>query len=172
MSGAITKLRCNTSCKEDQCCLPYNMHQVWKTICSWNHQGMNGHREVWKQKRFERSPVAELFWSPEHDFLNRTSLCCLDHNPEWGKLGRAIGSDVWTLYGLMVSTKATSRGNRRSLVRACDSLWRTLCSCDFSESQRKLDLFARSIGEKRSVWCISLSVCCLWRLVCIPYTQA
>ena len=44
---------------------------------------MNGHRDDWKHKRFQRSPVAEHFCSPEHDFVNHAMLCCLDHNPEW-----------------------------------------------------------------------------------------
>ena len=42
----------------------------------------------------------------------------------------------------MVLTRATSIGNHRSLVRACDSLCGTFCSCDFPESQRKLGPFA------------------------------
>ena len=44
----------------------------------------------------------------------------------------------------MVSTRATSRGNHRSLVRACDGLCGSFCSCDFPESQRKLGSFALS----------------------------
>ena len=30
---------------------------------------MNGHRDDWRHKRFERSPVAEHFCLPGHDFL-------------------------------------------------------------------------------------------------------
>ena len=41
------------------------------------NQRMNGHRDDWKHKRFERSPVAEHFCSSEHDFLNHATLCCL-----------------------------------------------------------------------------------------------
>ena len=40
----------------------------------------------------------------------------------------------------MVSTKATSTGNLRSLIKACDSLLKTFCSRDFPESQLKLGL--------------------------------
>ena len=46
----------------------------------------------------------------------------------------------------------------RSLVRVCDSLCGKFCSCNFPELQRKLGLFALSIGEKHSVWRISLSM--------------
>ena len=38
----------------------------------------------------------------------------------------------------MLSTRATSRRNHRSSVRACDSLCGTFCSCNFPESQVNL----------------------------------
>ena len=59
------------------------------------HQQMNGHRDDWKNKRFERSPVAEHFCSPEHDFLNYAPLCCLDHNPEWTYRTRKANESYW-----------------------------------------------------------------------------
>ena len=65
------------------------------------NQRMNGHRNDWKHKRVEKSPNAEHFCSPEHDFLNHAVLCCLDHNPEWTdrtrkarERERATGSDI------------------------------------------------------------------------------
>ena len=74
--------------------------QVW-VICQ--HEGEN----VWlgfKSARvevvglsceFERSPVAEHFCSPEHDFLNHATLCCLDHNPEWTDRTRKARESYW-----------------------------------------------------------------------------
>ena len=59
------------------------------------NQRMNGHRDDWKHKRFERSPVAEHFCSPEHDFLNHATLCCLDHNPEWTDRTRKARESYW-----------------------------------------------------------------------------
>ena len=49
------------------------MRQVWKKKYvgeTGDHvnQRMNGPRDDWKHKRFERSPVAEHFCSPELDF--------------------------------------------------------------------------------------------------------
>ena len=44
---------------------------------------MNGHRDDWRHKRFERPPVAEHFCLPEHDFVGHASVCCLDLNSEW-----------------------------------------------------------------------------------------
>ena len=52
-------------------------------------------------------------------------------------------------------TKATSKGNYRSLVRACDSVCGMFCLCDSLELQLKLGLFPLSIGETYSVWRIS-----------------
>ena len=46
------------------------------------NQRMNGGRDDWKHKRFARSPAAEHFCSPEHDFFNHALFCCSDHNPE------------------------------------------------------------------------------------------
>ena len=127
------------------------------------NQRMNGHRDDWKHKRFEKSLVAEYFFSQEHDFLNHAALCCLDHNPEWTDRTRKTQEllDPTSEHSMaiyIVSTGATSRGNHRFLVRACDNLCGTFCSCDFPESQRKLGPFALSIGEKLSVWRISLSM--------------
>ena len=86
-SGATIKLRCNTSCKTTNIvclitCTKCGKKYVGETGDHVN-QRMNGHRDDWKYKRFERSPVAEHFCLPEHDFLNHATLCCLDHNPEW-----------------------------------------------------------------------------------------
>ena len=44
---------------------------------------MNGHRDDWRHKRFERSLVGEHFCSSGHDFLSHASVCCLESNPEW-----------------------------------------------------------------------------------------
>ena len=86
-SGATIKLRCNNSCKTTNVvylitCTKCGKQYVGETGDHVN-QRMNHHRYDWKHKRLERFLVAEHFCSPEHDFLNHATLCCLDHNPEW-----------------------------------------------------------------------------------------
>ena len=80
-SGTTIRLRCDTSCKTTNV-----VYLITCTKCETGdhvNQRMHGHRDDWKHKRFEWFPVAELFCSPEHDFLNHATLCCLDHNPVW-----------------------------------------------------------------------------------------
>ena len=92
-------LKCNTSCKTTNVvylitCTKCGKQYVGETDDHVN-QRMNGHRDDWKHKRFERSPVAEHFCSPEHDFLNHATLCCLDHNPEWTDRTRKARESYW-----------------------------------------------------------------------------
>ena len=98
-SGAIIKLRCNTSCKTTNL-----VYLITCTKCEKQYVGetgdhvsqrMNGHRDEWKHKRFERSPVAEHFCSPEHAFLNHAKFCWLDHNPEWTDRTRKAKESYW-----------------------------------------------------------------------------
>ena len=63
-------------------------------VCPLNLR-MNGHRDDWKHCRFERSPVAEHFRSTEHDFLKHTSVCCIDHSPEWTDSTRKSRESYW-----------------------------------------------------------------------------
>ena len=91
--------KCNTSCKTTNVvylitCTKCGKQYVGETGDHVN-QRMNGHRDDWKHKRFERSPVAEHFCSPEHDFLNHATLCCLDHNPEWTDRTRKARESYW-----------------------------------------------------------------------------
>ena len=69
-SGARIKLRCNTSCKTINVgylitCTKCGKQYVGETGDHVN-QRMNGHRDDWKHKRFERSPVAEHFCNAFH----------------------------------------------------------------------------------------------------------
>ena len=85
--GATIKFRCNTSCRTTNVvylitCTKCGKQYIGETGDHVN-QRMNGHRDEWKHKRVKRSPVAEHFCSPGHDFLNHATLCCLEHNPEW-----------------------------------------------------------------------------------------
>ena len=98
-SGETIKLRCDTSCKTTNV-----VYLITWTKCGKQYVGetgdhvnqrMNGHRDDWKHKRFERSPVAEHFCSPEHDFLNHATLCCLDYNPEWTNRTRKARESYW-----------------------------------------------------------------------------
>ena len=56
---------------------------------------MNGHRDDWRHKRFERSPVAEHFRLAGHDFMSHASVCCLDHNSGWTDKTRKQRESYW-----------------------------------------------------------------------------
>ena len=86
--------------------LPKNAHGItqWPTViscssCNKQYVGetkgplnkrMNGHRDDWRHRRFERSPTAEHFHSADHDFLSNASVCCLEHNKEWSDSTRKL----------------------------------------------------------------------------------
>ena len=57
---------------------------------------MNGHRDDWRHKRFERSPTAEHFCLQGHDFLSHASVCCLESNSEWKDNARKSRESYWT----------------------------------------------------------------------------
>ena len=98
-SGAKVRLKGSTDCK--------TMNVVYLISCGecgkqyvGETKGllsvrMNGHRDDWKHKRFERSPVAEHFWLPGHDFLSHASVCCLDHNSGWTDKTRKQRESYW-----------------------------------------------------------------------------
>ena len=56
---------------------------------------MNGHRDDWRHRRFERSPTAEHFHSADHDLLSNVSVCCLEHNKEWSDSTRKLRESYW-----------------------------------------------------------------------------
>ena len=56
---------------------------------------MNGHRDDWRHKRFERSPTAEHFCLQGHDFLSHASVCCLESNSEWKDNARKSRESYW-----------------------------------------------------------------------------
>ena len=56
---------------------------------------MNGPRDDWRHRRFERSPTAEHFHSADHDFLSNASVCCLEHNKEWSDSTRKLRESYW-----------------------------------------------------------------------------
>ena len=96
-----------------------------------------------------------------------TALCCLDHKPEWTERTRKAREreSYWIRYLNALRPYGISRGNQSSLVRACDSLCETFCSCNFPESMRKWGPFALSIGEKHSVWRVRFMAHCI--LYCV-----
>ena len=98
VSGAIIKLRCNTSWKTMLStlvtCTKCGKQYFGETGDHMN-QRMNGRRDDWKHKRFQKSPVAKHFCSPEHDFLKHAALCCLDHNPDWTDRTRKARESYW-----------------------------------------------------------------------------
>ena len=165
-SGATIKLRWNTSCKMTNVvyfitCTKYEKQysMLVKLVIMWTNR--------WTATRMigNTSGLRGLLsqnTSVHQNTISWTMHCCLDHNPEWTDRTRKARESYWiqclNTLPHIVSTRATSRGNLHSLVRACDSLCGMFCSCDFLESQHKLGPFALSLGEKHSVWCISLSV--------------
>ena len=59
---------------------------------------MNGHRDDWRHKRFDRSPTAEHFCLhclQGHDFLSHASVCCLESNSEWEDNARKSRESYW-----------------------------------------------------------------------------
>ena len=86
-SWATVRLRQNTDCTTDNVvylifCSSCNNQDVGEINSPLNRL-MNGHRDDWRHRRFERSPTAEKFHSADHDFLSHASVCCLEHNKEW-----------------------------------------------------------------------------------------
>ena len=77
----------------------YIVWQVWKTVCRETkgplNIRMNGHRDDWRHKRFERSPVGAHFCSSGHDFLSYASVCCLESNPGWIDNARKSRESYW-----------------------------------------------------------------------------
>ena len=53
---------------------------------------MNGHRDDWRHKRFERSLTAEQFCLQQHDFLRHAPVCC---NSEWKDNARKSHESYW-----------------------------------------------------------------------------
>lgn len=98
-SGAIVKLRHDTNCITENVvylisCSKCEKQYVGETKGPLNKR-MNGHRDDWRHRRFERSPVAEHFCSSEHDFLSHASVCCIDHNSEWTDKARKTRESYW-----------------------------------------------------------------------------
>ena len=87
-SGARVKIKGDTNCRTQ-----YVLYLISCGKCGKQHVGefkgplnirMNGHRDDWRHKRFERSPVGEYFCSSGHDLIiSHASVCCLDSNQEW-----------------------------------------------------------------------------------------
>ena len=70
------------------------LHTVCCNCCPLNKR-MNGHRDDWRHRRFERSPTAEHFHSADHDFLSNASVCCLEHNKDWSDSTRKLRESYW-----------------------------------------------------------------------------
>ena len=75
-------------------CSSCNKQYVGETKGPLNKR-MNGHRDDWRHRRFERSPTAEHFHSADHDFLSHASVCCLEHNKEWSDSTRKHRESYW-----------------------------------------------------------------------------
>ena len=75
-------------------CSSCNKQYVGETKGPLNKR-MNGHRDDWRHRRFERSPTAEHFHSADHDFLSNASVCCLEHNKEWSDSTRKLRESYW-----------------------------------------------------------------------------
>ena len=97
--GATVRLRQNTDCTTENVvylisCSSCNKQYVGETKGPLNKR-MNGHRDDWRHRRFERSPTAEHFHSADHDFMSNASVCCLEHNKEWSDSTRKLRESYW-----------------------------------------------------------------------------
>ena len=77
-SGARVKLKGDTSCRTQNV-----VYLMYCGKCGKQYVGeikgplnirMNGHRDDWSHKRFDRSPTAEHFCLQGHDFLSHASV--------------------------------------------------------------------------------------------------
>ena len=98
-SGALVKLKGDTNCRTQNVvylisCGKCGKQYVGATKGPLNIR-MNGHRDDWRHKRFERSPVGEHFCSSGHDLISHASVCCLDSNPEWTDNARKSRESYW-----------------------------------------------------------------------------
>ena len=75
-------------------CRKCGKQYVWETKGTLNIR-MNGHRNDWRHKGFERSPVGEHFCSSGHDFFSHASVCCSESNPEWTDNARKSRESYW-----------------------------------------------------------------------------
>ena len=85
-SGARAKLKSDNNCRTQNLvylisCGKSGKQHIELTKGSLNIR-MNGHRDDWKHKRFERSSVSEHFCLSGHDFTSDVAICCLDSNTE------------------------------------------------------------------------------------------
>ena len=98
-SGATVRLRQNIDCTTENVvyqisCSSCNTQYVGETKGPLNKR-MNGHRDDWRHRRFERSPTAEQFHSADRDFLSHASVCYLEHNKEWSDSTRKLRESYW-----------------------------------------------------------------------------
>ena len=98
-SVATVRLRQNTDCTTENVvylisCSSCSKEYVGETKGPLNKH-MNGHRDDWRHRRFERSPTAEHFHSADNDFLSHASVCCLEHNKEWSNSTRKLPESYW-----------------------------------------------------------------------------
>ena len=98
-SGARVKLKGDTNCRTQNV-----VYLISYGKCGKQYVGetkgplnirMNGHRDDWRHKRFERSPTAEHFCLQGHDFLSHASVCCLESNSEWKDNARKSRESYW-----------------------------------------------------------------------------
>ena len=75
--------------------VPVNVIYIYIKFKGPLNKRMNGHRDDWRHRRFERSPTAEHFHSADHDFLSHASVCCLEHNKEWSDSTRKLRESYW-----------------------------------------------------------------------------
>ena len=76
--GARVKLKGDTNCRtQNVSSVPLNIRT-------------NGHRDDWRHKRYERSPVGERFCLSGH-----ASDCCLESNPEGTDNARKSRESYW-----------------------------------------------------------------------------
>ena len=82
---------------------------------------MNGHKDDWRHKRFDRSPTAEHFC-----FLSHASVCCLESNSEWKDNARKSRESYWIRRLNTLNPSGINKGDK-SLIQLQSSSAEASC---------------------------------------------
>ena len=145
-SGARVKLKGDTNCRTHNVvylisCGKCGKQYVGETKGPLNIR-MNGHRDDWRHKRFERSPVGEHFCSSGHDFISHASVCCLESNPGWTDNARKSHESYWIRRLNTLNPSGINKGDK-SLTPFQSARWSS--QSHLASSQTHSVLFIRFV---------------------------